>query len=121
MTARDINLVQVGGGWWQVRERGVRVMFSTRSYPAAVSKARRAIKVARILDEHLPLLGPCRLCCAGNLDQSHRLIDALAGRVRAGDDPAETGGDYGLGVEVVKACVWWTAQDTKPLRRRATA
>lgn len=48
-----------------------------------------------------PYRGPCGLC--GDPDARHRILDAVAELVRAGDDPAGVAEDYGLTVEAVEA------------------
>lgn len=52
------------------------------------------------LDAAMRYHGPCGLC--GHPDARHRVIDAIASRVRAGDGPEETGEDYGISVELVE-------------------
>lgn len=62
------------------------------------------------LDEHFPRVGPCGLCGTPGLDQRHRVVDAIAGRLDAGEGPEEVAGDYLLSVEAVEAVEAWAAK-----------
>lgn len=53
------------------------------------------------LSEHFPADGPCGICGDTILGQRHRVIDAIAGRIRAGDDPSSVAEDYGVGLRGV--------------------
>jgi hypothetical protein len=55
-----------------------------------------------VIDAAFPPLGPCGLCGSG-LDQRHRMLDAIAGAVAAGEDEGVVADDYGTTVEVVRA------------------
>lgn len=57
------------------------------------------------LDEHFPRRGPCLLCGVPGEDQRHRVVDAVAERVRAGDGEEEVAEDYGISLEAVRAAV----------------
>lgn len=46
------------------------------------------------MDEFAPMRGPCLVCESG-ADQRHRILDAVADRVRAGDSAVEVAQDYG--------------------------
>ncbi|MBO0731524.1 MAG: hypothetical protein J2P57_19860 [Acidimicrobiaceae bacterium] len=53
------------------------------------------VRAPRWVDDWLPQLGPCRVCESG-ADQRHRILDAIADRVRAGDSAYDVGIDYRL-------------------------
>jgi hypothetical protein len=57
----------------------------------------------RALDEFFPLVGPCGLCGVPGLPQRHRVVDAIAGRLAAGEDPGVVAEDYGLPFAAVEA------------------
>jgi uncharacterized protein (DUF433 family) len=42
-------------------------------------------------------------------DQTHRVIDAIAGRSRAGDSDEAIAEDYGVPAALVAVCVAWSA------------
>lgn len=52
-----------------------------------------------LLDLVGPFRGPCGIC--GGPDARHRMADAIAGCVRAGDSPESIAEDYGVPVENV--------------------
>ncbi len=52
----------------------------------------------------IPERGPCGIC--GDPDARHRVLDAIAGMVRGGDDAASVAADYGVSVRVVE----WAAE-----------
>ena len=60
------------------------------------------------LDAHFPKLGPCGLCGVPGLNQRHRVIDAIAGMLEAGEDPDETAREYGMSREAVDAVMTWS-------------
>jgi uncharacterized protein (DUF433 family) len=62
------------------------------------------------LDAYFPRLGPCGLCGTPDLDQRHRVVDAIAGRLAAGEDPVEVAADYGLALDAVEAVLAWLAR-----------
>lgn len=105
---REIDVRRTCNGWWQVVEPGSRVITSTRDRDLAESTATRLQQAADLLDRHLPLRGQCQLCGVPGEDQTHRVIDAIADRHRAGDDAASIAEDYGVPVEVVAACCEWS-------------
>lgn len=51
--------------------------------------------------------GQCRICGVPGADQRHRVIEAIADAVRAGDGEEDVADDYGVPVEAVRACVEW--------------
>lgn len=57
------------------------------------------------LDEHFPRRGPCLLCGVPGEDARHRVIDAIAERVRAGDAEEMVADDYGVTVQAVRVAV----------------
>ena len=52
------------------------------------------------IDAAMPYSGPCAFCDSD--DARHRVLDIVAGMVRAGDGPAGVAEDYGLPVELVE-------------------
>ena len=75
-------------------------------------QGRIAQNLADQIDEHLKAAGPaspCAFCGDHPLGQRHRVIDAIAEQVRAGDPPDEVADDYGTdlyGVIVALAVSW---------------
>lgn len=61
------------------------------------------IALPELIDHAMPFAGPCGFC--GDDDRRHRILDAIAERLRAedGDSAEETAADFGLSVEVVEA------------------
>jgi hypothetical protein len=108
---RQIEVRRTQNGWWQVREVGVRVIVSKRDEREARSLGHDLEWAAEVLDRHLPKRGQCLLCGVPGEDQTHRVIDAIAERYRAGDDEIDLAVDYGVEVEAVAACLIWTAPE----------
>lgn len=84
MTATRVEAVgtqRTRNGWQQVVAEG-RVVASYRRESDAATLAVRLRHAARVLDRHMPLRGPCGLC-GGPLDQTHRVIDSIAGMAKA--------------------------------------
>jgi hypothetical protein len=54
-----------------------------------------------LISEELPYRGPCGIC--GAIDARHRLIDAVTGRLAAGESVYEVAWDYGLCVGTIEA------------------
>ena len=114
VSSRDVRVQRTKNGWVQVvTEYGV--VDSYRGIDARDRAAARAValgRVAHILDLHLPLRGPCGLCGSG-MDQTHRVVDSIAGMARAeredaGPWIAEEFGYPGGGQELVDACLAWS-------------
>lgn len=61
------------------------------------------------LDRHFPRRGPCMICGVPGEDARHRVIDAIAERIAAGDSEEDTADDYGVTVEAVRAAIAATA------------
>ena len=59
------------------------------------------------LDEWFPRLGPCGLCGTPGLDQRHRVIDAIAGQLGAGEDPEVVAVEMDRTGEAVAAVAAW--------------
>jgi hypothetical protein len=53
------------------------------------------------IDAAVPYSGPCGLC--GGIEARHRVLDAIAERVRAGEPVADVAEDYGKTEAVVAA------------------
>lgn len=62
-----------------------------------------------VLDEHFAQSGECGLCSTPGLGARHRVVDAIAGRLEAGEDAGEVARDYGQPVEAVEAVRLWAA------------
>lgn len=62
------------------------------------------------LDAHFPRLGPCGICGTPGLDQRHRVIDAIAEQLAAGESPEELAEDYGVPVDAVETVLAWAAK-----------
>ena len=63
-----------------------------------------------VLDEFFPPIGPCGMCGTAGLDQRHRVVDAIAGRLAAGEDLEDVAEDYLLPVKAVEAVRVWAAR-----------
>lgn len=59
------------------------------------------------VDRWFPRRGPCLVCQVPGADQRHRVIEAIADAVEAGDGEEDVARDYGVPVEAVRACVDW--------------
>lgn len=62
------------------------------------------------LDEFFPKVGPCGICGTPGLDQRHRVVDAIADRLAAGEWSHEVAEDYGLPLEAMAVVKAWTAK-----------
>jgi hypothetical protein len=60
------------------------------------------------LDEFFPYSGPCQMCSTPGLGARHRVIDAIAGRIAAGEDPAGVAADYGVPAEAADVLTAWS-------------
>jgi hypothetical protein len=61
------------------------------------------------LDAYFPPLGPCGLGCPG-LDQRHRVVDAIADELAAGEDPEMAAKEFGVPLDAVRAVSAWAAK-----------
>ena len=85
---------------------------------ARTHKAR--VKLALAVTAHadpaldaFPGLGPvarCGLCGTPGLPQRHRIVDAIAGRLAAGESRHDIAADYGLPDAAVMAVLVWSAR-----------
>ena len=66
--------------------------------------SRKPKALPKWLDKHLPPRGPCAFC--GGPDARHRIVDAIRGRVKAGDSTHSVARDYDLTVAVVNRLVY---------------
>ena len=62
------------------------------------------------IDQWFPRLGQCQLCNVPGADQRHRVIEAIADAVDAGDGEEDVARDHGVPVEAVRACVRWAEE-----------
>ncbi len=62
------------------------------------------------LDAFFPRLGPCGVCGTPGLDQRHRMIDAVAEHLAAGEDPDDVAFELALPVGAVLAVGEWAAR-----------
>lgn len=60
------------------------------------------------LDLHFPKRGQCLICGVPGEDQRHRVVDAIAERVVAGDDEEQVAEDYGVTVAAVRVAATTT-------------
>jgi hypothetical protein len=92
------------------------VSWSPMPYPPArkphAARIRLALVLAAhadpVLDEFFPHHGPCELCSTPGLGARHRVIDAMAGRMAAGEDPGEVAADYGVPAEAAEIVAAWS-------------
>jgi hypothetical protein len=61
-------------------------------------------------DRWFARLGPCLVCGVPGADQRHRVIEAIAGAVAAGDGEEDVAREYEVPVEAVRAAVQWAAE-----------
>lgn len=87
---------------------------TTRSgFPARPhrQRARLALVLAAhadpALDAFFPPIGPCGLCGTPGLDQRHRVVDAIAGMLEAGEDPEAAAEEYEVPPAAVEAIGLW--------------
>ncbi len=62
------------------------------------------------IDRWFPRLGPCLICGTPGADQRHRVIEAIADAVNAGDGEEDLAFDYDVPVEAVRECVRWATE-----------
>lgn len=58
------------------------------------------------LDAHFPMRGECGLCGAG-LPQRHRVVDAIAGALEAGETEQDVIDQFGVSLDAVMAVTAW--------------
>jgi hypothetical protein len=59
------------------------------------------------LDGHFPRLGSCMVCGTPGLDQRHRVIDAIAGQLAAGEFPEDVAAEFGVSCDAALAVWEW--------------
>lgn len=59
------------------------------------------------LDAFGPPLGPCGLCSVPGLNQRHRMVDAVAGMLDAGEDPEAAACEYQVPLPAVEVVATW--------------
>jgi hypothetical protein len=69
------------------------------------------------VDRWFPARGQCQVCSVPGVDQRHRVIEAIADMVKAGDGEEDVAADYGVPVEAVRACVRWVAEHPDGIER----
>lgn len=62
------------------------------------------------LDEWFISSGPCGLCSVEGLGARHRTVDAIAGALAAGEEPAVAAWDYNLPPAAIEAVRAWLAK-----------
>lgn len=62
------------------------------------------------LDVFFPRLGPCGVCGVRGLDQRHRVVEAIAGMLAAGEDLDVVAEEYGVTAGAVAAVAEWAAK-----------
>jgi hypothetical protein len=78
----------------------------------------RRVRLAAAVQAHadpaldaFPELGPVTPCAfCTHLPQRHRVVDAVAGRLPAGEDPGVIADDCGVPVDAVRAVSAWAAK-----------
>jgi len=73
------------------------------------------------IGQWFPCLGPCLICSTPGADQHHRVIEAIASAVNAGDGEEDVAADYNVPVEAVRACLVWVREHPDGLERSETA
>lgn len=61
-----------------------------------------------VLDAFFVQSGPCGLCGVEGLGARHRVVDAIAGALAAGEDPETAAWDYNLPPGAVEAVRLWS-------------
>jgi hypothetical protein len=62
------------------------------------------------LDTFFPRVGPCGICGIPGLPQRHRVVDAIADELAAGEDPEVAAREFGVPVDAVRAVSAWAAR-----------
>ena len=93
---------------------GARGPNTRRARPAVRPHKRRvqlALAVAAhadpVLGEHFGPATPCGVCGVAGMPQRHRMVDAIAGRLAAGEDLAEVAEDCLVPLAAVEAVSEW--------------
>lgn len=60
-----------------------------------------------VLDAFFPKRGQCQLCGQPGLDQRHRVVDAIADRLDAGEPADEVAAGYDLPLRAVAVVAQW--------------
>jgi len=63
-----------------------------------------------VLDGHFTRTGQCGMCGVPGLDARHRVVDAMASRMAAGEPAPEVAEDYGASGEAAAAVQAWAAR-----------
>jgi hypothetical protein len=69
------------------------------------------------IDQWFPPRGQCRICGVPGADQRHRVIEAIADAVNAGDGEEDVAADYNVPVEAVRACLEWVREHPDGVER----
>lgn len=98
-------------GQWCSTPAGV---FAHKPHMRRIKAARLAMAVQAhadpALDPWFPRAGPCGLCGVPGLLSRHRVVDAIAGRLAAGEEPEDLAGDYRVSVDAARAVAAWAAK-----------
>jgi hypothetical protein len=87
-----------------------------RPHKARMRLARATAAHADPALDGFPGLGPVTPCglCGSGLPQRHRIVDALAEHMAAGETPDELAEDYGVPEEAVRAVATWALRWAGP-------
>jgi len=69
------------------------------------------------IDQWFPRRGQCQICGTPGADQRHRVIEAIAGAVSAGDGEQDVAADYGVPAEAVRECLRWVREHPDGVER----
>jgi hypothetical protein len=72
---------------------------STRQERA--KQARVINRMRHLIEDHFPDTGSCGLCGDTTLGARHRIIEAIASLVRAGEHPGAAADEFGVSLEAV--------------------
>lgn len=62
------------------------------------------------LGAFFPPIGPCGICGVPGMPQRHRVVDAIAGGLEAGEGDEDVAVDYGLPMAAMEAVRAWMAR-----------
>ena len=86
---------------------------TVNAYSRRPHKARQRLALAMAahadpaLDKWFRMRNPCLICGVKGMPQRHRMVDAIAGHLEAGEYPEEIAGELAVPEDAVKAVAAW--------------
>ena len=62
------------------------------------------------LDAFFPMRNQCQLCAVPGMPQRHRVVDAIAGHLAAGECEGDVAEEMGVSLDAVMAVTSWAAR-----------